>query len=124
MRYVCQVTCTPLIVDLEHRYIYIVAGPDRPIPPPDPVQTSEDTTTDDGPGVMKTIENARNGVYSRLNDALAERGCVHDYPTTSSMSVLNESQREMLGNIEQQIGSLQQGSKDMVAQVNIRLLAV
>lgn len=75
----------------------LLAGPDRPIPPPDPVQTSEDTTTDDGPGVMKTIENARNGVYSRLNDALAERG-------------------EMLGNIEQQIGSLQQGSKDMVAQ--------
>ncbi|KAG1765082.1 lethal giant larvae like, C-terminal-domain-containing protein [Suillus occidentalis] len=75
----------------------LLAGPDRPIPPPDPVQTSEDTTTDDEPGVMKTIEDARNGVYSRLNDALAERG-------------------ELLGNIEQQIGSLQQGSKDMVAQ--------
>jgi syntaxin-binding protein 5 len=103
--------------------MYIVAGPNRPIPPPDHVQTSEDTTTNYGPGVMNTIENARSGVYSRLNDALAERGCVHDCPTTS-MSVLNESQREMLGNIEQQIGSLQQGSKDMVAQVNIRLLAV
>jgi hypothetical protein len=46
---------------------------------------------------MKTMENARSGVYSHLNDALAERG-------------------EMLGNIEQRIDSLQQGSKDMVAQ--------
>jgi hypothetical protein len=70
------------------------------------------------------MENARDGVFGRLNDALAERGCVHYRPTTSPMSVLNESQREMLGNIEQQIDSLQQGSKNMLAQVNIWLLAV
>ncbi|KAG2155490.1 lethal giant larvae like, C-terminal-domain-containing protein [Suillus clintonianus] len=75
----------------------LLAGPDRPILPPDPVQTLQDTTAGDGPGVMKTMENARNDVYSHLNDALAERG-------------------EMLGNIGQQIDSLQQGSKDMVAQ--------
>lgn len=75
----------------------LLAGPDRPIPLPDPVQTLQDTTAGYGPGVMKTMENARSGVYSHLNDALAERG-------------------EMLGNIEQRIDSLQQGSKDMVAQ--------
>ncbi|KAG0700674.1 WD40 containing snare-dependent exocytosis protein [Suillus ampliporus] len=75
----------------------LLAGPDRPIPPPVIVQTSQNTTPGDGPGVMKTMENARGGVYNRLNDALAERG-------------------EMLGNIEQRIDSLQQGSKDMVAQ--------
>ncbi|KAG1864661.1 lethal giant larvae like, C-terminal-domain-containing protein [Suillus subalutaceus] len=75
----------------------LLAGPDRPIPPPDPVETLQDTTNSYGPGVMKTMENARSGVYNRLNDALAERG-------------------EMLGNIEQRIDSLQQGSKDMVAQ--------
>jgi hypothetical protein len=75
----------------------LLAGPDRPIPLPDPVQTLQDTTAGYVPGVMKTMENARSGVYSHLNDALAERG-------------------EMLGNIEQRIDSLQQGSKDMVAQ--------
>lgn len=87
------------------------------------MQTSQDTTATYGPGVMKTMENARDGVYNRLNDALAERGCVHD-PTISPMSVLNENQREMLGNIEQRIDSLQQGSKDMVTQVNLRLLVI
>lgn len=75
----------------------LLAGPDRPIPPPNLTQTLQDTTSDDRSGVMKTMENARDGVYNRLNDALAERG-------------------EMLGNIEQRIDSLQQGSKDMVAQ--------
>lgn len=75
----------------------LLAGPDRPIPLPDPVEILQDTTASYGPGVMKTMENARSGVYTRLNDALAERG-------------------EMLGNIEQRIDSLQQGSKDMVAQ--------
>ncbi|KAG2156546.1 lethal giant larvae like, C-terminal-domain-containing protein [Suillus bovinus] len=75
----------------------LLAGPDRPIPSSDPVQTSQDATAGYGSGVMKTMENARDGVYNRLNDALTERG-------------------EMLGNIEQRIDSLQQGSKDMVAQ--------
>lgn len=75
----------------------LLAGPDRPIIPPDSVQTSQDTTTGHGLDVTQTIENARSGVYNRLNDALAERG-------------------EILGNIEQRIDSLQQGSKDMVAQ--------
>ncbi|KAG2117950.1 lethal giant larvae like, C-terminal-domain-containing protein [Suillus discolor] len=75
----------------------LLAGPDRPIPPPDHMPTSQGTTAAYGPGVMKTMENARDGVYNRLNDALAERG-------------------EMLGNIEQRIDSLQQGSKDMVTQ--------
>jgi syntaxin-binding protein 5 len=65
--------------------IDIVAGPDRPIPLPDPVQTLQDTTAGYGPGVMKTMENARSGVYSHLNDALAERGWVYDRPTTSPM---------------------------------------
>ncbi|KAG1904773.1 lethal giant larvae like, C-terminal-domain-containing protein [Suillus fuscotomentosus] len=63
----------------------LLAGPDRPIPPPDHMQTSQDTTAAYGPGVIKTVENARDGVYNRLNDALAERGCVHD-PTISPMS--------------------------------------
>ncbi|KAG1757244.1 lethal giant larvae like, C-terminal-domain-containing protein [Suillus lakei] len=62
----------------------LLAGPDRPTPPPDPVQTLQDTTAGDGPGVMKRWK------------MLA---------TT-----------EMLGNIEQRIDSLQQGSKDMVVQ--------
>ncbi|KAG1781002.1 hypothetical protein EV702DRAFT_1250552 [Suillus placidus] len=75
----------------------LFAGPDRPISPLNLAQTLQDTTSNDRSGVMKTMENTRNGVYDHLNDALAERG-------------------EMLGNIEQQIDSLQQGSKDMVAQ--------
>ncbi|KAG1754961.1 lethal giant larvae like, C-terminal-domain-containing protein [Suillus paluster] len=75
----------------------LLAGPDRPTPPPVLVQTSQNTTAGDGSGVVRIMENARNDVFNRLNNALAERG-------------------EMLGNLEQQIDSLQQGSKDMVAQ--------
>jgi len=71
---------------------------------------------------MKMMGSTRDDVYNRLNDALAERGCVNDYLISSPM--LNGTQREMLGDLEQRLDSLHQGSKDMVAQVNARFLAV
>jgi hypothetical protein len=58
---------------------HIVAGPDRPTPPSVPVQSSQKTGASDIPGLMKTMGDARNDVYQRLNNAVAERGCVNDH---------------------------------------------
>jgi hypothetical protein len=44
------------------------------------MQTSQNADASDGPGLFKTMGDTRNDVYQRLNDAVAERGCVNDHP--------------------------------------------
>lgn len=40
---------------------------------------------------MKAIGGARNDVYQRLNNAVAERGCVNDHSNEFFSPLLNET---------------------------------
>ncbi|KAH7930914.1 hypothetical protein BV22DRAFT_999529 [Leucogyrophana mollusca] len=77
----------------------ILAGPDRPIQEqaskaPLPTKDVKKATTG---GLMETVESTQNSLYERLTSALSERG-------------------QALGDLNERLDSLEQGSKDMVAQ--------
>lgn len=80
------------------------------------MQTPERTGA--GDGLMKSIGDVRNDMYQRLNNAVAERGYVNDHSMSFVVSTTKCRKREMLGDVEQRLDSLQQSSKDMVTQVN------
>ena len=107
-----------------------MAGPDRPDPPKsiyDPTgrvaPVSPDAKAKDagaaGSSVRAASAQMSSGVsdlYNRLGSALAERGYAVHSP--SSRTVTHACcVSEMLGNLEEQFNSLEQGSKNMVAQV-------
>ncbi|KIJ66213.1 hypothetical protein HYDPIDRAFT_26582 [Hydnomerulius pinastri MD-312] len=81
----------------------LLAGPDRPVPKPKPTFETGDAeleTTDPAnaaPGILDNMEKTRSDLYNKLSSAVAERG-------------------EMLGDLEQRMNSIGQGSRDMVAQ--------
>ncbi|CDO73112.1 hypothetical protein BN946_scf185007.g166 [Trametes cinnabarina] len=91
----------------------LLAGPDRPVPPPSkpaPRPTSignsgAASSTGSQPSISAATAGMTSGVadlYNRLGNALAERG-------------------EMLGDLQQSMDSLEQGSKNMVERVSISL---
>ncbi|KAI0093981.1 lethal giant larvae like, C-terminal-domain-containing protein [Irpex rosettiformis] len=86
----------------------LLAGPDRPLPKPQPPQRpgmpdksgSDGASASSGLSAQNIANSATSGVnnlYSRLNNALAERG-------------------EMLGGLEDSFNNLESGSKNMLAQ--------
>ncbi|KAF8846111.1 hypothetical protein BDN67DRAFT_16617 [Paxillus ammoniavirescens] len=81
----------------------ILAGPNRPIPKQQATPHSGDAagtkTPNCGPGASKSdnVEKTPSDLYSKLTAAVAERG-------------------EMLGDLEQRLDSIGQGSRDMVSQ--------
>ncbi|KAF8506641.1 lethal giant larvae like, C-terminal-domain-containing protein [Russula emetica] len=87
----------------------LLAGPDRPVPEKPKPRAAQGgyTEWDAGPskaGATATYTaRAKNNLYDRLHSAAAERG-------------------EMLGDLETSVNSLEQGSKNMLAQA--KLLAV
>ncbi|KAF9245858.1 lethal giant larvae like, C-terminal-domain-containing protein [Melanogaster broomeanus] len=79
----------------------LLAGPNRPNPKQEATSHPRDVeatdTPNDAAGVWSNIEKTRSDLYSRLSAAVAERG-------------------EMLGDLEQRLDSIGQGSRDMVTQ--------
>ena len=109
-----------------------VGGPDRPIPKPKPQpqrqgsllsRSSASSSRPMSPGSSSTsaqaiANNASSGVndlYSRLNNALQERGCVLSSASTTLSHFVFRS--EMLNGLEDSFRSLETGSKGMLAQV-------
>lgn len=103
----------------------LVGGPDRPIPTPKPQrpQVSDTTSGNSGtsqPGSVADVANsASRGVsdlYSRLNNALQERGYAGCATITINHLTIALCS-EMLGGLEESFQSLESGSKNMLAQV-------
>jgi len=99
---VCKNQNLALINVLAH----LVAGPDRPIPQP-----KEPTSTSTSPGsnqpyadrasaTKDSLAGGANDLYSRLGNAMSERG-------------------QMLDGLEDTVNSLRAGSENMVAQVGL-----
>jgi len=83
----------------------LLAGPDRPVPEkPKPRAAQVYTEWEAGPSkagaTATSTARAKNLLYDRLHSAVAERG-------------------EMLGDLETSVNSLEQGSKNMLAQAKL-----
>ncbi|KAI0308267.1 lethal giant larvae like, C-terminal-domain-containing protein [Multifurca ochricompacta] len=85
---------------------WLVAGPDRPVPEKSVPRGSQAGYSEWGAGSSKAAEAAastartKNNLYDRLRTAVVERG-------------------EMLGDLETSVNSLEQGSKNMLAQAKM-----
>jgi len=84
----------------------ILAGPDRPIPEKPELRSEHtgykewDAATSKAGATAPSVERSKNNLYDRLHAAVSERG-------------------EMLGNLETSVNSLEQGSKNMLAQAKL-----
>ncbi|KAI9462922.1 lethal giant larvae like, C-terminal-domain-containing protein [Russula earlei] len=84
----------------------LLAGPDRPVPEKPEPRTEKtgytlwEADASKAAGVSTAAERTRNALYDRLHAAVSERG-------------------EMLGNLETSVNSLEQGSKNMLAQAKV-----
>ena len=107
----------------------LVGGPDRPMPAPKPQRPNASAAGASGAGgrpqpnransVSDMANSASRGVsdlYSRLNNALAERGYVVSHHKTLLPSD-EFSCSEMLSGLEESFQSLESGSKNMLNQV-------
>lgn len=113
-----------------------MAGPDRPLPkqkqpqrPSMPERAEgEAGSAASGLSAQNIANSASSGVsnlYSRLNNALAERGCVHIQRKGFMSLTTCPTYREMLGNLEDSFANLESGSKNMLAQVcHLQVLTV
>jgi len=81
----------------------LVAGPDRPIPQPkETTSTSPGNSqsyTDRANATKDSVASGANDLYSRLGNAVSERG-------------------QMLDGLEDTVNSLRTGSQNMLAQVS------
>ena len=87
-------------------FAHLVAGPDRPIPQPkEPTSTStslgsNQPYTDRASATRDSLASGANDLYSRLGNAMSERG-------------------QMLDGLEDTVNSLRAGSENMVTQVSL-----
>ena len=110
-----------------------MAGPDRPVPQPSKPSARSGTgrpatgTSAAGSSSQTSISAAAAGMssgvadlYNRLGSALAERGYASRFIISKQEAHIAWF-REMLGDLQQSMDSLEQGSKSMVEQVSARL---
>ena len=101
-----------------------VGGPDRPVPEKiarEKAQTATDDASDGGPygptaGLAAGAAAVQTSLYNKLSGVLGERGCVLS-PTCPMRAFLLFFCRELLGDLEERIQSLGEGSRNMAAQV-------
>jgi len=100
---ICSYNHFALIGDFAH----LVAGPDRPIPQPKettPASAGSNQSYGDRANTAKdSIASGASDLYSRLGNAMSERG-------------------QMLDGLEDTVNSLRAGSENMVAQVGLHPL--
>ena len=93
-------------LSLINAFAHLVAGPDRPIPQPkEPTSTStslgsNQPYTDRASATRDSLASGANDIYSRLGNAMSERG-------------------QMLDGLEDTVNSLRAGSENMVTQVSL-----
>ena len=86
-------------------FAHLVAGPNRPIPQPKETTPTSPGSSQSYGDQANTIASGANDLYSRLGNAMSERG-------------------QMLDGLEDTVNSLRVGSENMVAQVGLRPLPI
>ena len=82
-------------------FMCLVGGPDRPIPQPKVTTPAATGKTQDRASATKdSIASSTSDIYSRLGNAVSERG-------------------QMLDGLEDTVNSLRTGSENMLAQVSL-----
>lgn len=72
-------------------------------------------------GLSSQITQGANAVFNRVNNALAERGYESYFGYVVCPSQLTQNSREMLDTLQDQVKSLEQGSRNMANQVSFRI---
>jgi len=100
-----------------------VGGPDRPLPQkaPAPARSgSEDAAGSVGTaaaGIAAGAAAAQTSIYNRLTSAVGERGYVTFFDWQQVQQLILLYYRQILGDLEERFNSLEEGSRNMVAQV-------
>ena len=96
--------CDSQLLVLVHNLARVVAGPDRPIPQPKETASTSpgnnQSYTDRASATKDSVTTGASDLYSRLGNAVSERG-------------------QMLDGLEDTVNSLRAGSENMVAQVGL-----